>query len=77
MRRFIRYATSALLAAAALGARAQTDTFGLDAVEHAVGFQLIETQDASRVVSGGAPGATHARPVRVYLWYPATASRRA
>jgi dienelactone hydrolase len=75
--RFIRYAMSAVIVAAAFAARAQTDTFGLDAGQHSVGFQLIETQDPSRIVSGGAPGATHARPVRVYLWYPATASRRA
>ena len=77
MRRFIRYAMSALLAAVVLGARAQPDTFGLAAGQHSVGFELIETEDPSRIVSGGAPGATHARPMRVYLWYPATASRRA
>ena len=77
MRRFIRYATAAFLAAAVLGARAQTDAFGLDAGEHSVGFQLVETEDPSRVVSGGVLGAAHARPVRVYLWYPATAARRA
>ncbi len=43
--------------------------------EHAVGFKLLEAQDQSRVVTGGAsPGGTHSRPIRTYLWYPARAS---
>jgi dienelactone hydrolase len=75
--RLIRYATLALVIATGAPAIAQTDTFGLDAGEYSVGFRLIEEQDASRVVTGGVRGATHPRPIRVYLWYPATAARRA
>ena len=77
MRRLIRYLTAALVAAWVLPALSQTDTFGLDAGEYSVGFRLIEEQDSSRVVSGGVRGATHPRPIRVYLWYPAAAARRA
>jgi dienelactone hydrolase len=75
--RFIGYATLALSLATASRAVAQADTFGLDAGEHSVGFRLSEDQDASRAVTGGVPGATHPRPIRLYLWYPATAERRA
>jgi dienelactone hydrolase len=76
MLRLLRYATAALVAAWVFPSFSQTETFGLDAGEHAVGFQLIEEQDASRVVSGGVRGATHPRPIRAYVWYPATAARR-
>jgi hypothetical protein len=77
--RLIRSATFALVAIAILPALAQTDTavFGLEPGEHAVGFQLLEDQDGSRVVTGGARGTAHPRPIRTYLWYPAEASRRA
>ncbi len=40
---------------------------------HAVGFRLLEEQDPTRVI--GIPGPmspTRPRPVRVYLWYPAS-----
>jgi dienelactone hydrolase len=79
MLRLMSYVMAALVAASLLPARAQVgvEPFGLDAGEHAVGFQLIEEQDRSRVVSGGVRGATHPRPVRVYLWYPAQAPRGA
>jgi len=52
------------------------DVFGLDAGEHAVGFRLLEDEDGSRAVTGGARGAAHPRPIRTYLWYPAEASGR-
>ena len=77
MPRFRLSATVALVAVWLIPAIAQpVDTFGLDAGEHAVGFQLIEEQDRSRVVSGGVRGAAHPRPIRVYLWYPAETARR-
>jgi len=38
-----------------------------------VGFQLLETADHSRMVTAGVkPTRTHARPMRIYLWYPAS-----
>jgi pimeloyl-ACP methyl ester carboxylesterase len=44
-------------------------------VKHSVGFQLLEEQDASRVVTGGVlPTTVHPRPVRTYIWYPAKSS---
>jgi dienelactone hydrolase len=75
----MRCAASLLLLVAASQALAQpaTDTFGLEAGEHAVGFRLLEDEDASRVVTGGVRGAPHARPIRTYLWYPAEAAGRA
>jgi hypothetical protein len=45
--------------------------FGLEPGEYSVGFELLEEQDPSRAVTGVIPGATHPRPVRTYLWYPA------
>ncbi|HUQ53886.1 MAG TPA: hypothetical protein VM692_16775, partial [Gammaproteobacteria bacterium] len=79
MLRLLRPTLLALVAAAALPAIAQddVDVFGLEAGEHSVGFQLLEDVDASRVVTGGVRGATHPRPIRTYLWYPAEAPRRA
>jgi hypothetical protein len=79
MPRFVRYATSMLLAVLALPSLAQTSdaTFGLAAGQHAVGFRLLEDEDLSRAVSGGSRDATYPRPIRTYLWYPAQASRRA
>jgi len=45
---------------------------------HAVGFRLLETQDHSRIVTGGSEsGDTHPRPIRTYLWYPASTSENA
>jgi dienelactone hydrolase len=78
MLRFIRYVTASLVAGLVLPALAQTGigTFGLDAAEHGVGFQLFEEQDHSRIVSGGVRGTTHPRPIRTYLWYPAETTRR-
>jgi hypothetical protein len=46
-------------------------TYGLEPGDHGVGFRLIEGQDASRAVTGGSGGATHPRPLRTYVWYPA------
>jgi dienelactone hydrolase len=58
-------------------AQSAAEVFGLAAGEHAVGFQLLEDEDRSRVVTGGARGAVHARPMRTYIWYPAAPARRA
>lgn len=78
MPRFVRFATSTLLAMLALPLPAQTggETFGLAAGRHAVGFRLLEDEDRSRAVSAGSRDSTHARPIRTYLWYPAQVSRR-
>jgi dienelactone hydrolase len=59
------------------GALGQGETFGLDAGKYSVGFRLLEEQDRSRAVSGGVRGATHPRPVRAYVWYPARSRRSA
>ena len=50
---------------------APSSTYGLEPGELAVGFRLIEGQDASRAVTGGSGGATYPRPLRTYVWYPA------
>jgi pimeloyl-ACP methyl ester carboxylesterase len=61
-------------------AHSQTDAaasrpYGLEPGEYSVGFQLLEEQDHSRVVTGGAsPSTTHPRPIRTYIWYPARVS---
>jgi dienelactone hydrolase len=70
------YATLALSSAWMTSALGQPDAFGLDAGEHAVGFRLVEELDRSRVVSAGIRGAAHARPIRIYLWYPAATAQR-
>lgn len=45
--------------------------------EFSVGFQILEVQDYSRMVTGGSsPVVTHPRPIRVYLWYPAARSEQ-
>jgi hypothetical protein len=51
-------------------------TLGLDPGTYPVGFQLLAEQDRSRIVVAN-DGATYARPIRVYVWYPAakTASK--
>ena len=74
--RVMRYALLALSSLLLVGATlAQTGSdprpFGLEPGEYAVGFRLLEGHDRSRPVRGAIPGATHPRPVRTYLWYPA------
>ena len=59
------------LSAAIAQPREPVAAYGLEPGERAVGFRLIEGQDASRVVTGGSGGATHPRPLRTYVWYPA------
>jgi dienelactone hydrolase len=76
--RFLRNVTFVLIVVLALPAFAQNgaDVFGLERGEHAVGFRLLEDEDRSRAVTGGARGAAHARLIRTYMWYPAARSRR-
>ena len=52
-------------------ARGAGETLGLEAGPFAVGFQLIAEEDSSRVVTGAADASPHARPIRIYVWYPA------
>ena len=54
-----------------LDAVAQPTWHNLEAGEQAVGFRLLQERDATRVVAGPTD---QARPVRIYLWYPAAAS---
>ncbi len=61
-------------------AYSQTDStvlsrYGLELGKYSVGFRLLEAQDYSRAVTGGvSPIVAHPRPIRTYLWYPATGS---
>ncbi len=61
-------------------AHSQTDStvsgrFGLESGKYSVGFRLLNAKDYSRAVTGGvSPIAAHPRPIRTYLWYPATGS---
>src|SRR5215470_2759537 len=50
------------------------DRFGLEPGQHAVGFRLLAEQDSSRSVSARGGTGTHARPISVYVWYPAKAA---
>jgi len=52
------------------------DRFGLAPGPHVVGFRLLVEQDRSRYVSASDGTGTHARPIRVYVWYPAKATSK-
>jgi len=54
-----------------LDATAQPTWHNLEAGEHAIGFRLLQERDNTRVVAGLTD---QARPVRIYLWYPANSS---
>jgi dienelactone hydrolase len=49
------------------------DRLGLAKGPHSVGFRLLVEQDRSRYVSARDGTGTRARPIRVYVWYPARA----
>lgn len=70
--RIVRACFVGCLSLAALGTRldavAQPAWHNLEAGEHALGFRLLEEIDGTRIVPG--PN-DPARPVRIYLWYPA------
>ncbi len=80
MLRIMLYATLLLVSVLLNEACSQTDSaipspHGLEPGEYSVGFQLLEEQDYSRAVTGGAsPSTAHPRPMRIYLWYPARGS---
>lgn len=67
-------AVSAMLFAPQVLAQ-RRDTLGLDPGPYPVGFQLLAEQDRSRFVVAD-DGATYARPIRVYVWYPAKAASK-
>ena len=50
---------------------AGAEAYGLEPGQFSVGFRLLEGADASRTVTAGNGAATHPRPLRVYVWYPA------
>ncbi len=61
-----------LASAAWLGAQDKAFWGGLEAGSYAPGFRLIESADPSRSFpTAGAEGVSP-RPVRIYVWYPAT-----
>jgi len=65
--------------AAALAQPASRDApevWGLEAGPFAVGFQLLAAEDPSRAVSGASGQDVRARPMRIYVWYPARAATR-
>ncbi len=80
MMRTLLCATVLLVSQLLTEARSQTNSaatspHALEPGEYSVGFQLIEEQDYSRTVTGGlSPSTPHPRPVRTYLWYPASSS---
>ena len=80
MMRTLLCATVLLVSQLSTEARSQTNSaatspHALEPGEYPVGFQLIEEQDYSRTVTGGLSSSdSHPRPVRTYLWYPASSS---
>ncbi|HXP85844.1 MAG TPA: tetratricopeptide repeat protein [Bryobacteraceae bacterium] len=78
-RRRVGFLLTTLLMSVAASAQQPTnagDTFGLAPGPHAVGFRLLVEQDRSRYVSASDGTGTHARPIRVYVWYPAKATSK-
>src|SRR5207302_1679320 len=72
-RRRVGFLLTTLLMSVAAAAQQPTsagERFGLGPGPHAVGFRLLVEQDRSRYVSASDGTGTHARPIRVYVWYP-------
>ena len=75
--RWILYAVLALALVLPVETHAQqrdavpSNLFGIEPGAYPVGFQLLEEQDPSRVVTGGIGSTAQPRPIRIYLWYPA------
>jgi dienelactone hydrolase len=75
--RWFRYATLLMCALVLCEASAQprepavANAYAMEPGERSVGFRLLEERDTSRAVTGGSGAAQHARPVRIYVWYPA------
>jgi dienelactone hydrolase len=55
----------------ALAQTFESNPLALEPGAHAVGFRLLQSEDRSRLVTGGTGSRVHPRPVRTYLWYPA------
>jgi len=76
--RLICYAALALALALPGETRAQqrepiaSNLFAIEPGANPVGFQLLDEQDHWRVVSSGIGSTAHSRPIRIYLWYPAS-----
>lgn len=73
-RRHVGFLLTTLLMSVAASAQQPTnagDGFGLAPGPRAVGFRLLVEQDRSRYVSAIGGTGTRARPIRVYVWYPA------
>lgn len=78
-RRRVGFLLTTLLMSVAASAQRPTnagDRFGLAPGPHAVGFRLLAEQDHSRSVSASDGKGTYARPIRVYVWYPAKAASK-
>ena len=78
-RRRVGFLLTTLLMSVAAAAQQPTsagERFGLGPGPHAVGFRLLVEQDRSRYVSASDGTGTHARPIRVYVWYPAKAASK-
>ena len=78
-RRRVGFLLTTLLMSVAASAQQPTnagDRFGLAPGPHDVGFRLLVEQDHSRYVSASEGTGTHARPIRVYVWYPAKAASK-
>ena len=78
-RRRVGFLLTTLLMSVAASAQQPTnagDRFGLAPGPHDVGFRLLVEQDHSRYVSASDGTGTHARPIRVYVWYPAKAASK-
>jgi hypothetical protein len=61
---------------ASLGHAQSGAPLGLERGEHAVGFRLLAERDSARFVTGGDSATPHARPLRIYVWYPAASAPR-
>src|SRR5215472_301403 len=78
-RRRVGFLLITLLLSVAASAQQTTnagDRFGLAPGPHPVGFRLLVEQDRTRYVSASDGTGTHARPIRVYVWYPAKATSK-
>jgi dienelactone hydrolase len=71
MRDFILLFVYAIVTVARLAGAG--DRFGLAPGPYEVGFWLLVEEDRSRHVSASDGTGTYARPIRVYVWYPAKA----
>jgi hypothetical protein len=71
LRLVLGFCCAALVAAWLPAASIAQPRYGLEPGAFAVGFKLLEGEDASRTVTAGNGGAPQPRPLRTYVWYPA------